>query len=190
MSLKGSLMNNETIKVNETEQVSETVAFNRTVPTGIEKGDCLSCPYKSNTTSGHCPTYAIYGWCRQTMGENPPDVQEPKSFYKESLRWIDSAPNYSYPIRILKAYLDYTKTKTDPPELGNLMNELQHSRNLLLQKAIEILSRHSDKLREVLNDPLYKDVNLPDALEQKEQIEQIKETLSELDKSLRSSGII
>ena len=180
-------MGSKTEQINETEKVSETITFSKTVPVGIEKGDCISCPYKTNTTSGICPTYAIYGWCRQTMGENPPDVQEPKSFYRESLRWVDSTPDRNYPIRVLKAYLDYTKTKTDPPELGVLMNELQHSRNLLLQKAIEILGKHSEELREVLNDPLYKDVTLPVALEQ---IEQIKETLSELDKSLRSSGII
>lgn len=169
-------MTNETIQVNETEQVSKSLLVN------VGKGDCTSCPYRSNTTSGHCPTYAIYGWCRQTMGENPPDIQEPKSFYSEALKWVDSTPNYSYPIRILRAYLDYTETKTEPPELGSFMNELQHSRNLLLSKAIEILSEHSEELRAVLDDPFYK--GLPD-IEALEQIEQIRETLDRIEKTLQ-----
>lgn len=173
-------MDNETIRVNETEQVAETVPIN------VGKGDCMSCPYKTNTTSGRCATYAIYGWCRQTMGENPPDIQEPKSFNSEVLKWVDSTPNPSYPIRLHRAYLDYTETKTNPPELGNFMNELQHSRNLLLEKAIDILSRHQGELSAVLEDPFYK--SFPD-LEALDQINQIRETLDRIEKRLETSGL-
>ena len=154
-------MESKTEQINETEKVSETITFSKTVPVGIGKGDCISCPYKTNTTSGICPTYAIYGWCRQTMGENPPDIQEPKSFYSESMRWVDSTPDSYYPIRILRAYLDYTETKTNPPELGEFMNELQHSRNALLEKAIDILSSHEEELRATIDIPVqipYKEI--------------------------------
>lgn len=186
-------MDNENIKVNETEQVSETVTYSKSfsldgVKEGsiinIGKGDCMTCPYKTNTTSGHCATYAIYGWCRQTMGENPPDIQVPKSFNSEALKWVDSTPNPSYPIRLLRAYLDYTETKTNPPELGNLMNKLQHSRNLLLEKAIDILSRHLEELSATIEAPFYK--SLPD-LEALDQINQIRDFLNRIEKRLRTT---
>ena len=179
-------MENKTLKINETEQVSETVSVSKTIPINVGTGDCQNCPYKSNTTSGHCATYAIYGWCRQTMEENSPDIQEPKSFYSEALKWIDSTPNSSYPIRILRAYLDYTETKTNPPELGKFRNELQHTRNLLLEKAIDILSKHQGELSAVIEDPFYR--SLPD-LEALDQINQIRESLDKIEESLRTSGL-
>lgn len=126
------------------------------------RGDCIFCPYKTNTTSGICSTYTIYGWCRQTMGENPPDIMP--------VKWVSAEPTSGYPIRILKAYLDYSVVKTEPPELGDFMNELQHSRNLLLEKAIEILSEHIEELRETLKEPFYKGVPVLDSLEEIKEI--------------------
>lgn len=126
------------------------------------RGDCISCPYKTNTTSGICSTFTIYGWCRQTMGENPPDIMP--------VKWVSAEPTSDYPIRILKAYLDYSVVKTEPPELGDFMNELQHSRNLLLEKAIEILSDHIEELRETLKEPFYKGIPVLDFLEEIKEI--------------------
>lgn len=177
-------MESRTEQINETEKVSETIAFSKTVLVGIGKGDCISCPYKTNTTSCICPTYAIYGWCRQTMGENPPDIQEPKSFYSEAIKWVDSTPDSYYPIRILRAYLDYTETRTNPPELGNLMNELQHSRNVLLEKAIEILGRHTEELRAVIEEPTYR--GMPD-FDMLEELSRISEKLEVIEKYIKNS---
>lgn len=126
------------------------------------QGDCTSCPYKTNTTSGICSTYTIYGWCRQTMGENPPDIMP--------VKWVNAVPTSDYPIRILKAYLDYTVVKTDLPEMDYFINETQHSRNLLLEKAIEILSKYTEELREILKEPFYKGVPVLDSLEEIERI--------------------
>ena len=134
------------------------------------RGNCISCPYKTNTTSGICSTFTIYGWCRQTMGENPPDIKEPETFYRQSIKWVNATPDEDYPLRILRAYLDYTETRTNPPELGHLMNELQYSRNLLLEMAIEILSDHTDELRETLKEPFYKGMPVLDFLEEIKEI--------------------
>lgn len=177
-------MESRTEQINETGKVSKIVS--KTVLVEVEKGDCIPCPYKTNTTSGICSTYAIYGWCRQTMGENPPDIQEPKSFYSEAIKWIDSIPNSSYPIRILRAYLDYTETNTNPPELGKFMNELQHTRNALLEKAIDILSKHLEELGAVIEDPFYK--GFPE-LDMLEQINEIRRSLDKIEESLESSGL-
>ena len=171
-------MTNETIKINETERRSKPLIVN------AGKGDCTSCPYKANTTSGICATYSIYKWCRQTMGEDFSEAQEPTSFNTSEFKWVDSTPNCSYPVRLLRAYLDYTETKTEPPELGDFINELQHSRNALLEKAIEILNRHKDELRAVIEDPMLK--NLPD-LAVLDEINEIRKSLDEVEKALRVS---
>lgn len=179
-------MESKTERINETEKVSDTIVVSKTIPVEVEKGDCISCPYKTNTTSGICSTYAIYGWCRQTKGENPPDMQEPKSFYSEAIRWVDSTPNSYYPIRILRAYLDYTETRTNPHGLGDFMNELQNTRNALLEKAIDILSKHLEELSAVIEDPFYR--GLPE-LDMLEQINEIRRSLDKIEESLETSSM-
>ena len=159
-------MKSETKTIGETKTVSETVTYGKSTHEGVRHGDCMTCSYKSNTTSGFCPTYALFGWCKQTMGEYPPDIKEPETFYQQSIKWVNATPDEDYPLRILRAYLDYTDTRTNPPELGHLLNELQYSRNLLLEKAIEILGKHSEELRETLKEELYnKGVPMLDSLE-------------------------
>ena len=177
-------MDNETLKVNDSEQVSETVSYSKTVPVNVGKGDCTSCPYKSNTTSGICSTYSIYGWCRQTMGEEPSDIQDLKAFTREGMKWVDSTPNKFYPIRILRAYLDYSEVKTNPPDLGNFMNSLQRTRNSILEKAISILSDHTEELGAVIEDPFYS--SLPD-LEALDQIKDTRESLKKIENKLRTT---
>lgn len=168
-------MESKTEQINETEVVAETTVFSKTVPIRVKKGDCTICPYKTNTTSGTCLIYDIYGWCNQTMG----------SMTSSTVRYVDSTPDSSYPIRILRAYLDYTVTETSPDsELGKLMTNIQSDRNRILEKAIEILGRHTEELRAVIEEPSYR--SIPD-FSMLEELSRISEKLEVIEKYIKNS---
>jgi len=82
----------------------------------------------------------------------PPLSQEP-------ILHVDSTPDANYPLRILRAYrlnadCCYEVTGVDEKSrvIWDMMNSFQEKRAKLLDKALEILERHSAELLEVAKD--------------------------------------
>lgn len=107
--------------------------------------------------SGICPHKGYSGDCNlseedmivyHAEQELKESIEERSNEMPQNILHIDSTPNEKYPLRILQAYRrmgDYKWSSTsgeidDDHILIRAMNDVQEKRNVLLDKAIEILS--------------------------------------------------
>lgn len=62
---------------------------------------------------------------------------------RQGVLFVDATPDDEYPLRILRAYLDNAEgsyVESEPPLIGEIMNQAQRDRAVILRRAIERLS--------------------------------------------------
>lgn len=62
---------------------------------------------------------------------------------RQEILSVDATPDDDYPLRILRAYLDNAEgsyVESEPPLIGEIMNQAQRDRAAILRRTIERLS--------------------------------------------------
>lgn len=75
---------------------------------------------------------------------------------RQSMKYIDSTPDNEYPIRILLAYLEASKTRVSDNSAGLpinnemciIMNKANEEREIILREAISTLRKHMKQVSE------------------------------------------